>query len=624
MSILNTIQGYEDLVALNDQQRSQLCAEIRDFLVSHIARTGGHLASNLGVVELSVALETVYNTKKDRLVFDVGHQSYVHKMLTGRQADFVHLRQYGGISGFTKPSESEADAFVAGHASNSVSIALGMARARTLLHEDYHVAAVIGDGATTGGMAFEGLNDAAVSREPIVIILNDNEMSISRNVGGLARHLSRLRSKTQYLELKKQYRRVILRIPGGKTIYRVSKQMKDRIKRMLLPSTIFENMGLMYLGPVDGHDLPGLIALLRTAKKLNEPVLVHVVTKKGMGYLPAEEQPSKFHGIGEFDAVSGKTKPKMTESFSDSFGNTMVELAKSDPRVCAITAAMPDGTGLRGFRDAYPDRLFDVGIAEEHAVSMAGGLAKQGMTPVVAIYSTFLQRAFDQIMQDVALQHLHVVLAVDRAGLVGEDGATHHGVFDVGYLRLIPGMRILAPLTISEQKEMLTFAVSDYCGPIAVRYPRGGNTVPYESAWNRSEGRIPDVVCQRPGKDVAFITYGTLTNNVVAAAEELDKAGISAAVIRLLTVAPVNAVHVKKLLSQVKHVLIVEEVCAYSGISEGVSAALYSLDPELRITYLNLGEEFVTHGSMKDLYHHYGLDSHTIAAAAKEALEDEK
>lgn len=440
MSVLEKINGHNDLVNLTDRERTTLCGEIREFLVTNVARTGGHLASNLGAVELSVAIETVYNTMQDRLVFDVGHQSYVHKLLTGRQADFSCLRQFGGISGFPKPSESDSDAFVAGHASSSVSIALGMARARTLLKQDYHVVALLGDGAATGGMIYEGLNDAAVSREPMVIILNDNEMSIDRNVGGMSRHLSLLRTKDRYLGMKKRYRSFLRKLPGGKGIYRITKSLKDRLKRMLLPTTIFENMGLNYLGPVDGHDLPGLISLLKTARDLREPVLVHVITKKGCGYLPAEEDPSRFHGIGKFDPRTGSGLSAKVETFSDVFGKTMLELAGENQRVCAITAAMPGGTGLLEFKKKYPKRLFDVGIAEEHAVSMAGGLAKQGMVPVVALYSTFLQRAYDQIMQDVALLGLHVVFAVDRAGLVGEDGPTHHGVFDVGFLKQIPGM----------------------------------------------------------------------------------------------------------------------------------------------------------------------------------------
>lgn len=461
MDILERINTHEDLLNLDDGQRGQLCDEIRQFLIDSVSKTGGHLAGNLGVVELSVAIETVFDTNKDRLVFDVGHQSYVHKLLTGRRADFARLRQYGGISGFPKPSESDTDAFVAGHASSSVSIALGMARARTLLHENYDVVTVIGDGALTGGMAYEGLNDAAVSGEPMVIILNDNKMSIGRNVGGLSSHLSRLRSSDNYLDAKRTYRKVIKSLPGGEAIYDLSSRLKNKMKRLLLPSTIFENMGFTYLGPADGHDLPNLISLLTAAKELREPVVVHVVTQKGKGYPFAEADPAKFHGIGKFDPLTGKKLGDKVVTYSDSFGEIMVSLAEKNEKVCAITAAMPGGTGLLDFQKRFPNRTFDVGIAEEHAVSMAGGLAKQGMVPVAAIYSTFLQRGFDQIMQDIALLHLHVVLAIDRAGLVGDDGPTHHGVFDVGFLRQMPGMRILNPASLAEQRDMLRWAVED-------------------------------------------------------------------------------------------------------------------------------------------------------------------
>ena len=503
MDILERINGHEDLLSLTDGERTQLCAEIREFLISSVSKTGGHLAGNLGAVELSIAIETVYNTMKDRLVFDVGHQSYVHKLLTGRRADFAHLRQYGGIAGFPKPSESDSDAFVAGHASSSVSIALGMARARTLLKQEYDVVAVIGDGACTGGMAYEGLNDAVVSGEPMVIILNDNEMSIGKNVGGLSRHLSRIRSSENYLDAKQVYRRFMKKLPGGTALYRFSSRVKNRLKRFLLPATIFENMGFTYLGPVDGHDLPGMISLLGAAKELREPVVVHVVTKKGCGYKFAEADPAKFHGIGSFDPVTGMTLAPKKKTYSESFGETMLELAEKDARVCAITAAMPAGTGLVTFQQKHPERTFDVGIAEEHAVSMAGGLAKQGMVPVVALYSTFLQRGYDQIMQDIALLQLHVVLAIDRAGIVGDDGPTHHGVFDVGFLRQVPGMKILTPGSLAEQQQMLRWAVEAYNGPAAIRYPRGGEGAYSASAWKGLDG--DQVVCHRQGKDINSI-----------------------------------------------------------------------------------------------------------------------
>ena len=468
MSILQTIHGHDDLIRLDETSRQTLCRELREELVQTVSHTGGHLASNLGVVELTVALETVFDTSKDRLVFDVGHQSYVHKLLTGRQAAFSSLRQFGGVAGFPKPSESDSDAFVAGHASSSVSIALGMARARSLQKQDYSVVALFGDGAATGGMIYEGLNDVSQSKEPMVMILNDNGMSIDWNVGGMAMHLSRLRSKESYLGMKIKYREALEKVPGGKTVYRMTSRAKERLKRLLLPGTIFENMGLTYLGPVDGHDCENLIALLRIARQMGVPVLLHVMTQKGKGYAPAEENPAIFHGVGKFDPATGEVAPGKP-SFSSAFGKTMCELAQRNEKLCAITAAMPGGTGLLGFKEAFPKRTFDVGIAEEHAMSMAGGLAKQGMVPVVALYSTFLQRAYDMILQDIAMLKLHCVIAVDRAGLVGDDGETHHGVFDVGFLRQAPGLCLLAPGSLKELEAMLTWAVEKQTGPAAIR-----------------------------------------------------------------------------------------------------------------------------------------------------------
>ena len=625
LRILENISGHDDLIRLSDEQRAVLCSEIRQFLISSVAKTGGHLASNLGTVELSVAIETVYNTMKDRLVFDVGHQSYVHKLLTGRQTGFEHLRQFGGISGFPKPKESQSDAFVAGHASSSVSIALGMARARTMQKRDYDVVALIGDGAATGGMAYEGLNDAAVSKEPMVIILNDNEMSIDRNVGGLARHLSRARSSDEYLRFKQKYRRLILKAPGGQKVYTLTSKLKNSIKRLVLPSTIFENMGLTYYGPVDGHDLPELIALLRAARDLRAPVVVHVLTRKGKGYDPAEQNPSKFHGIGKFDPATGETLGKKSTTFSDSFGSMMVELGEKNPRICAITAAMPGGTGLIPFMKAFPKRTFDVGIAEEHAVSMAGGLAKQGMVPVVALYSTFLQRSFDQIMQDVAMLGLHVVFAVDRAGLVGDDGETHHGVYDIGFLRQAPGMTILCPASIAEQQDMLVWAVEKCTGPVAIRYPRGGNRSFTESYWSmEAEAEKGGAVMRhRKGDGVTLITYGTMIDNVMQAAEILSEEGIEATVLRLQTVAPLDVQGIVNLISATHRVIIVEEICSGSGIRQELTWQLTHRMADCVVDGIDLGHRFVTQGDVNKLYAYYGLDAQAIADYTKGVLANE-
>lgn len=625
MSILENISGHRQLVGLNEDQRQLLCGEIREFLIDRVSKTGGHLASNLGMVELSVALETVYDTNKDRLVFDVGHQSYVHKMLTGRQAEFDQLRQFGGMAGFPKPSESPSDAFVAGHASSSVSIALGMARARTLLGQNYDVVAVIGDGAATGGMAYEGINDLADSKEPMVLILNDNEMSIDKNVGGMSKHLSRLRTKHSYLGMKEAYRNFMSKTRLTSFIYRTTRSVKDRIKRFILPLTLFENMGLTYIGPIYGDDVENLIHILKLAKEMKKPVLVHVLTKKGKGYSFAENNPSKFHGIGKFDPATGETLSKGGESFSESFGKTMVELGSSDQRICAITAAMPGGTGLTEFKKNFPDRTFDVGIAEEHAVSMAGGLAKQGMVPVVALYSTFLQRSYDMIMQDIAMLRLHVVLAVDRAGLVGEDGETHHGIYDIGFLRHAPGMMILCPGSTAEQKDMLRWAVNKHDGPVAIRYPRGGNRSFTGSNWDAAEDvQIAGALaCHRTGKDVTLITYGTMLDNTMQAAQLLAQQGVEATVLRLMTVAPVPVNEILSNMSLTPHVVVVEEAAAECGVGELIAWKLKDLRRDIRVDGMDLGKQYITHGDMNSLYKHYRLDPQSIANYVMEARSHE-
>ena len=626
MHILENIHGHQDLVGLTEDQRKILCQEIRDFLISHVSKTGGHVASNLGVVELTVAIETVFDTEKDRLLFDVGHQSYVHKLLTDRQAAFDSLRQFGGIAGFPKPSESQTDAFTAGHASSSVSIALGMARARKLTGQNYEVVTLLGDGAATGGMVYEGMNDAAVSGEPMIVILNDNALSIDRNVGGMATHLRRLRTKDRYLGMKKRYRTIVNRLPGGNAIYRFTHKLKDKLRRLLLPTTIFENMGFTYLGPVDGHDVENLIYLLRVSREMRRPVVLHVLTQKGKGYSPAEEHPKLFHGIGKFDPETGEPIRNDKQTFSDAFGQMMVQLAEENHNVCAITAAMPGGTGLLEFKNRFPKRLFDVGIAEEHAVSMAGGLAKQGAVPVVAVYSTFLQRSYDMILQDICMQKLHVVFAVDRAGLVGEDGETHHGVFDIGFLRHAPGMTVLCPGSLAELKDMLRWAVEEQNGPVAIRYPRGGDRDYNGSAWVDSAAVIKDgaLVCHRTGKDAAIVTYGTMLQNAMDAAELLSQRGIEVAVLRLQTVSPAPIKGILEHINEISHVFVLEETLVPCGICNELSYELHAHRPDVQVHGINLGEEYVTHGTVEKLYRHYQLDADAVAAMIEEVHQYEK
>ena len=615
--ILETIHSPSDVKQLDKEQLPQLCQELRTFLVENVSRTGGHLASNLGVVELTVAIHRVFDTSRDRLVFDVGHQCYVHKILTGRREQFDTLRQTDGLSGFPKPRESVHDAFVAGHASNSVSVALGMARARTLQHQDYNVIALIGDGALSGGMSFEGLNDAGASGEKMIVILNDNGMSISRNVGGLSGYLSRLRTAPEYFALKRKYRQVLGDSAAGQRIYRASHRVKMAVKKSLMPdATVFEKMGFTYLGPVDGHDLEQLDTVLSWAKDLNGPVLIHADTRKGKGYAPAENDPSTFHGVGPFEAETGLVKQASKPSFSETFGQELTALAAQDPRICAITAAMQDGTGLNGFAAACPDRLFDVGIAEGHAVAMAAGLASQGMVPVLAVYSTFLQRGFDQLLHDVSLERLHVVLAVDRAGLVGADGETHHGCFDPQYLSLVPGMTVLCPADLAELRAMLRQAIYDYDGPAAARYPRGG-----EEAYRDAVDTHSLAVTLRQGADCTIVTYGVLVNQALEAAELLAQRGISTEVIKLNRIVPLESDEVARLLCERRCLLVLEDCLASGCVGQRLEAILAQrgCGPE-RLILRSVGGAVPDHGSVEQLYKRCGLDGRSVADALEEAL----
>ncbi len=605
----------QPLSEITDQQAKQLCQQLRVQMIQSVSKTGGHLASSLGVVEILVAVHRVFDLDVDRLVFDVGHQCYAHKILTGRGSAMHTLRKFGGLSGFPKPHESRADAFIAGHASNSVSVALGMARARTVNREDYSVLALIGDGALTGGLAYEGLADAGNSGEPIIVILNDNGMSITKNVGGVAAHLSRQRLKPQYLHLKKLYRNVTKKNAVGQAVYRVTHRAKKMVKDAILGCSMFEDMGFTYLGPVDGHDVGYLTRILRYAKELHSPVLLHVKTIKGRGYTPAEQEPHHFHGVGPFDVETGQGASKSGgENFSSVFGQTMCQLAEERPELVAITAAMQSGTGLDGFAKAYPQRFFDVGIAEGHAVAMTGGLAKQGALPVFAVYSTFLQRGYDMLIHDIALQNLHGVFAVDRAGLVGEDGETHHGVFDVAFLSTVPGMQILCPASFAELRAMLRHAVTEMTGPVAVRYPRGG-----EGSWAGMAGVEGTAVLQE-GADVVLVAYGTMVDQVLQAAQTLEQRGYTAAVLKLNSIRPLDLGPITQWSERTGRLLVAEECNDTGSVGRTIVSEMALQGKRVQAALVNLGDGFVPQGSVAQLRAMKGIDAEGICKKAMEMI----
>ena len=605
MSVLKKINSSADVKALSEEELKSLADEMRAFLVGTVSKTGGHLASNLGAVELTLALHRVYDTSRDRIVFDVGHQSYVHKIITGRRDRFPTLRQYGGISGFPKPHESDDDAFIAGHASNSVSVAVGMAKARTLSGESYDVAAVLGDGALTGGLAYEGLAAAAASREPLVIILNDNNMSIDPNVGGTAQLLQSMRIRPGYIRFKRLYRDAVSRVPA---VYAFSHEVKEYLKDRLLPVNMFSAMGLNYLGPVDGHNLKELESVLRLAKDMEEPVLVHVLTQKGKGCSFAEEHPEIYHGVGPFNPETGELK-EVSRGFSDCFGEEICRIAEENPKVFAVTAAMTIGTGLEGFAKKFPERFQDVGIAEGHATAMSAGMAKQGMIPVFAVYSSFLQRGFDMMIHDVSLLNLHVVFCLDRAGLVGSDGETHHGIFDVSYLRTVPGMKILCPASFGELAAMLDTAVNRLSGPVALRYPRGGECGYHDVHLERE-------CLLRSGEDVTLVAYGTMVGEMLKAAEELERRGIRADVVKLSEIDGDVFPLVRQSIEKTGRMIISEEVCAAGSLGTVLCAQAARAGISVRTALLNLGEGLVPHGTRDRLMRDFQIDAQTVVQEA--------
>ena len=624
-NLLDKINSPADVKKLSDEQLKQLAAEIRQLLIEVISHTGGHLAPNLGVVELTLALHKVFTTPQDKLVFDVGHQAYIHKIITGRREQFPTLRQYGGLSGFPKRCESEHDAFGTGHSSTSISAALGMAAARDLQGEDYNVVAIIGDGSMTGGMAFEALNNAGTLHKKMVVVLNDNEMSISKNVGAMSDYLYHLRTGETYNKIKNDIEGWLKNMEFGTDVLKAIRRLKGSVKYLMVPTSIFEELGFTYLGPVDGHDIHGLIEVLQAAKKIDGPVMVHVLTKKGKGYKPAEESPNKFHGTGPFEIATGKkiTNPAAPISYTEVFGKTITELADSDKKVVGLTAAMPDGTGLNIFAQAHPDRFFDVGIAEQHAVTAAAGMAAAGMKPVTAIYSTFMQRAYDSILHDICMQKLHVTMCLDRAGLVGDDGYTHHGVFDYAYLRSIPNMTIMAPKDENELRHMLKTALS-FNGPISVRYPRGSG-VGVDITEPMHELPIGKAEVLREGKELCFWAIGSMVQSAVQAADKLKEQGIDAGVVNMRFAKPLDKELLIEHAKRYGKIVTLEEGVLAGGVGSEVLEILddAGLLQQCAVLRLGIPDEFVTHGDKKLLFRDLGLDTDAIVQKAAAFVKGE-
>ena len=624
-NLLDKINSPADVKKLSDEQLKQLAAEIRQLLIKVISHTGGHLAPNLGVVELTLALHKVFTTPQDKLVFDVGHQAYIHKIITGRREQFPTLRQYGGLSGFPKRCESEHDAFGTGHSSTSISAALGMAAARDLQGEDYNVVAIIGDGSMTGGMAFEALNNAGTLHKKMVVVLNDNEMSISKNVGAMSDYLYHLRTGETYNKIKNDIEGWLKNMEFGTDVLKAIRRLKGSVKYLMVPTSIFEELGFTYLGPVDGHDIHGLIEVLQAAKKIDGPVMVHVLTKKGKGYKPAEESPNKFHGTGPFEIATGKkiTNPAAPISYTEVFGKTITELADSDKKVVGLTAAMPDGTGLNIFAQAHPDRFFDVGIAEQHAVTAAAGMAAAGMKPVTAIYSTFMQRAYDSILHDICMQKLHVTMCLDRAGLVGDDGYTHHGVFDYAYLRSIPNMTIMAPKDENELRHMLKTALS-FNGPISVRYPRGSG-VGVDITEPMHELPIGKAEVLREGKELCFWAIGSMVQSAVQAADKLKEQGINAGVVNMRFAKPLDKELLIEHAKRYGKIVTLEEGVLAGGVGSEVLEILddAGLLQQCAVLRLGIPDEFVMHGDKKLLFRDLGLDTDAIVQKAAAFVKGE-
>ena len=618
MKLIDKIDFPKGIKKLDIKDTKVLSQELREFLIESVSKTGGHLSSNLGVVDLTLSLFKAFDFEKDKIVWDVGHQSYVYKILTGRKEGFKKLRQFNGMSGFPKRNESNYDYFDTGHSSTSISAALGIARARDIKKENYHVIAVIGDGALTGGMALEALNDVGFRKTKMIIILNDNQMSISPNVGGLSKYLNKLRMAPGYNKLKNEIHDSLNQTHIGKNIADKISRVKDSIKQLVVPSMFFESIGLKYIGPIDGHDIVSMTEVFKIAKEFEGPVIIHTITKKGKGYALAEESPCKYHGVSPFDLESGECKKDTKNTYSKVFGQSLVELASKDNRITAITAAMPDGTGLKEFSEKFKDRFFDVGIAEQHAVTLAAGMASNGLKPVFAVYSTFLQRGFDQVVHDVCIQKLPVVFAVDRAGIVGEDGETHQGIMDISYLSIIPNMTIIAPKCTAEVKTMLEWALNQN-GPVAIRYPRGGDIIDNISPLKElNEGKW-EVVAQ--GTRICIIATGKMVQHAVYAKEILYEQGINPTIINAVFIKPIDKQMLKEIADRGYNILTIEDNILKGGLGSAVKDYMYEIGYKGKIKSLGYDDQFIPQGNVDILYKTYKLDCEGIRESILELYD---
>lgn len=616
--ILETIEKENDIKKVAPENWNLLAEEIRQFLIHKISVTGGHLGSNLGAVELTMALHLSLNLPEDKIVWDVGHQSYTHKILTGRKAGFENLRKYGGMSGFPKRKESDCDCFDTGHSSTSISAGLGLVKARDIMHQDHTVVSVIGDGSLTGGMAYEALNNAARMKSNFIIVLNDNNMSISENVGGVSKYLNNIRTADKYLDLKEGIYNSLKETRIGDPIVESIRRAKSSVKQLVIPGMFFEDMGITYLGPVDGHNIPAMLKVFKEAKRVKSAVLIHVITHKGKGFLPAERHPARFHGAEPFDIETGlPLKQKTKSNYTDVFSTVMCKQGDRNDKIVAITAAMPDGTGLKRFHNMYPDRFFDVGIAEEHAVTFAAGLAAGGLQPVVAIYSSFLQRAYDQILHDVCIQNLPVVFAIDRAGLVGSDGETHQGIFDLSYLSSIPNMHIMAPKNKWELSDMLKFAI-DFQGPIALRYPRG------EAFDGLREHREPIILGMGEWiyheKDIVLVAVGSMVKTALAVREALQLKGYACSIINARFVKPIDTEILNEAVKDHSLIVTMEENVASGGFGEKVREYLDESGYQGSLLTISIPDEYVEHGNVDILREEVGIDAYSIQRRIEEVL----